>query len=259
MADTKLNKQEPGPVKKALLPKKKNNFQALCPRLSRIEDLKFACTDVDFVFGLDEVGVACLAGPVVAACFAYAPGQAFLEGEISSLVRDSKQLKLAQRLEAEKYLLSRDDVFYATAEATVEEIDKINIFWATRLAMKRAFEKVLAQVEGRNIDFQRAALLVDGHMPPKEFLELGERYLVQDLVKGDTRVFPIAAASIIAKNYRDAMMKDLGAQFPDYGWESNVGYPTLVHREALVRLGPTEHHRRSFNLDYRSSEQVGLL
>lgn len=239
----------------------KKELKALCPRLSDVEGLQFSPQDINFVFGFDEVGVACLAGPVVAACFAYPLDAPFIAREISILVRDSKQLNLVQRQTAEAYLLTCEHSFYATAEATVEEIDSINIFWACRLAMSRAFKKVQMQMESAAVNFARAALLVDGRMPPKDFLELAatdERFRVQDLVKGDTRVFPIAAASILAKNYRDSLMQKLGHEFPDYGWESNVGYPTAVHRDALVRLGPTVHHRRSFNLDYSKTQEVLL-
>ena len=120
----------------------------------------------------------------------------------------------------------------SVAHATVEEIDDLNILYASHLAMCRAIDG-LTQTP--------AFALVDGNMIPKDIICPAEA-----LVKGDGRCLSIAAASIVAKVTRDRLMVDLAQQHPGYGWEKNAGYPTKQHREALLSLGVTPHHRRSF-------------
>ncbi len=230
----------------------------LCPRMTTVEGLSCDLNTIDYVFGIDEVGVACLAGPVVAACFAYPMNALWAQANVPALIRDSKQLSEGQRRESETWLREQAPCFFAIAEASPKEIDEINIFWASRLAMFRAFEAVRAKIDGQNPAPKKRSVLVDGNQLPKEFAELGSEYHTQALVKGDTRVFAIAAASIIAKNYRDELMQKLSREFPQYGWETNVGYPTEVHRKALMEFGPTAWHRRSFRLDY-SEVQTQLL
>lgn len=241
---------------KTLNKSKKLKKPKLCPRLTTVEELSCEVSEIEYVFGLDEVGVACLAGPVVAACYAYPLNCEWAKVEVPVSVKDSKQLNLKQREEAETWLRAQDQVIFAIGEASPKEIDELNIFWATRLAMMRAFDEVRAKVDAIEPVPGKRSVLVDGNQPPKEFKELPENYHMQAIVKGDTKVFPIAAASILAKNYRDKIMQILAKEFPAYGWDSNVGYPTEVHRKALVELGSTLWHRKSFRLDYSEDSQT---
>ncbi len=121
---------------------------------------------------------------------------------------------------------------YAVAHASVEEIDHHNILRASHLAMERAVAA---------LDPQPDYLLIDGNLIPRDL-----RIPAEAVVKGDGRSLSIAAASILAKEARDRIMVDLAQQFPGYGWERNAGYPSKQHREALIKIGVTPHHRRSF-------------
>lgn len=175
------------------------------------------------VCGVDEAGRGPLSGPVVAAAVIL-PKSGVPDG-----LADSKTLK---RTERERLLAA----IQASAEvgvgiASVEEIDRINILQATLMAMARAVA-ALPRVP--------LLALVDGNRPPDL------PCAVECIVKGDARVPAIAAASIVAKETRDRIMDRLAAECPGYGWERNAGYGTAEHRAALVRLGPTVHHRRSF-------------
>ena len=175
------------------------------------------------VAGIDEAGRGPWAGPVVAAAVILDAAR------IPAGLDDSKKLKAARR----EALL---DEIRATAKvgvgiAGVAEIDRLNILQATFLAMRRALDDL-----GEVPDLA----LVDGNRPPKLPCP------VQCVVKGDATSLSIAAASIVAKVTRDRIMAGLAADFPDYGWESNAGYGTPDHQEALRRLGVTPHHRRSF-------------
>ncbi len=179
------------------------------------------------VAGVDEVGRGCLAGPVVAAAVILPPYVA-LDG-----VRDSKQLrpevraKLAEQIRAHALAIG-------IGICTPEEIDRLNILNATLEAMRRAVA---------NLDRPPDYLLVDGNRcfsdPPCP---------AEPIIKGDQRSLLIAAASILAKTTRDALMQRLHEKFPFYGWDRNVGYPTQAHYEALARYGPSPYHRRSFRL-----------
>lgn len=176
------------------------------------------------VAGVDEVGRGPLAGPVTAAAVILAPG-ADLPG-----LNDSKKLSAKRRESlAERIMQSCD---WAVGHASVEEIDRLNILRASHLAMCRA-------VAGLR---QRPCLaLIDGNMVPRD-LDLP----AEAVVRGDARSVSIAAASVVAKLLRDRIMVDLAQQHPGYGWEVNAGYPTKAHRQALLDLGVTPHHRRSF-------------
>lgn len=179
--------------------------------------------------GLDEVGRGCLAGPVVAAAVILPPDYRH------ALLTDSKQLSKAQRSDLRKEI-KREALAWALAEASHLEIDEINILQASFLAMHRAV--ALLQVEPEH-------LLVDGN-------RFGTHPLIPHtcVTKGDTLFLSIAAASVLAKTYRDELMERLAADFPHYGWATNMGYPTIHHRRALREHGPTIHHRRSFRLEY---------
>jgi len=176
------------------------------------------------VFGVDEVGRGPLAGPVVAAAVAWlapVPG-----------VRDSKRLSAAarQRLAA----AIRDRLPVALGQASVAEIDRLNILHATMLAMARAIDALVRQVG------PPSRVLVDGNRAPPC------RFPVVPLVGGDESEPAIAAASIVAKVARDSLMQALDSVDPRYGFARHMGYPTPFHLAALARFGPGPHHRRSF-------------
>ena len=176
------------------------------------------------ICGVDEAGRGPLCGPVVAAAVTLVPG-AIPEG-----LDDSKKLT-AKRREAlfDRIRLSAD---VGIGIASVEEVDRLNILRASHVAMTRAIAAL-----GRTADH----VLIDGNLIPRELSVSAEA-----IVKGDARSLSIAAASIIAKVTRDRMMRDYDATFPGYGWGRNKGYGTPDHRAALIRLGPTPLHRRSF-------------
>ena len=184
--------------------------------------------------GLDEVGRGCLAGPVVAAAV-------ILPRDYKhSFLNDSKQLNKQQRQELEKEIM-REAICWAIAEVDNFEIDKINILKASFLAMHRAVDKLNVKPEH---------LLVDGNrFTPYPMIPH------TCIIKGDAHYLSIAAASILAKNYRDELMAQLSAQFPHYGWEHNVGYPTIHHRKAIGLHGPCNYHRMTFRLIYEEGNQ----
>ena len=176
------------------------------------------------VAGVDEVGRGPLAGPVTAAAV-------ILDIRcIPDGLDDSKKLTPSRRALLAEAIMARCD--WAVAHASVEEIDRLNILRASHLAMCRA----LAGLRRRP-----CVALIDGNMLPRDLDLLG-----QAVVGGDARCLSIAAASIIAKVFRDRIMVDLAQQHPGYGWDVNAGYPTPAHRQALLDLGITPYHRRSF-------------
>lgn len=181
----------------------------------------------DPVVGVDEAGRGPLAGPVVAAAVVLD------RRRVPKGIDDSKKL-CAQRREALSLEL-RSKACIGVGVATVEEIDTINILWATMLAMERAVEALI-----ECLGAEPAMVLVDGNRLPRW------RHTAVPVVSGDALCLSIAAASIIAKHERDRMMLDYDRDHPGYGWASNKGYGTADHRAALTRLGPTPLHRRSF-------------
>ena len=181
------------------------------------------------VVGVDEVGRGPLAGPVTAAAVWLNP-DAIPEG-----LNDSKLLTKARRLALSARLFEIADV--SIAHASVEEIDTLNILRASHLAMIRAIQGLQNPP-----DFA----LIDGNILPT-----GMPCRAEAIIKGDMRSLSIAAASIVAKVARDAIMVELAQQHPGYGWETNAGYPTAAHREALLRFGITPRHRRSFKPVYQ--------
>ena len=176
------------------------------------------------VAGVDEAGRGPLAGPVVAAAVILDPAC------IPAGLNDSKVLSAKRREVLCAALFEVAQV--GVGIATVEEIDEINILRASHLAMCRAIEA---------LPVPPAHVLIDGNLIPRGLLLSAEA-----IVKGDARSQSIAAASIVAKTRRDAIMVDLAQQHPGYGWERNAGYPSKSHKLALQNLGVTPHHRRSF-------------
>lgn len=177
--------------------------------------------------GCDEAGRGCLAGSVYAAAVILPPNY---ENE---LLNDSKQLS-----ERKRYLLrsiiENDAVAWAVGVVTAEEIDKINILNASILAMHRALDALKVQPE---------AIIVDGNRF-KPYNDVP----YTTIVKGDGKYLSIAAASILAKTYRDDYMKTIAEEYPQYNWKSNKGYPTNKHRAAIKKYGISPYHRKSFTL-----------
>lgn len=177
--------------------------------------------------GCDEAGRGCLAGPVCAAAVILP------DGYTHPLLNDSKRLTARQR-EALRPVIERDAVAWAVAWATNEEIDEINILNASILAMHRAID-ALGVTPGH--------IAVDGNRfkPYRDIPHV-------TVVKGDAKYANIAAASILAKTHRDEFMLKADSQYPGYGWDGNMGYPTRAHRAAIATLGPTPLHRLTFRL-----------
>jgi len=178
------------------------------------------------VMGLDEVGRGCLSGPVVAAGVIFAPNTFIDE------IKDSKTLSLPERKSLTKQI-KKEALYWTIQWCSPEDIDELNILHASIEAMNRC-----AGAEGASPDY----LLVDGNRFSSGLCPH------KCLVKGDDRSMSIAAASIIAKVYRDEWMIELHEQYPHYGWDTNVGYPTAQHYEGLKEHGATQYHRKSFNL-----------
>lgn len=187
--------------------------------------------------GCDEAGRGCLAGSV------YAAAVIFPENYQNDLLNDSKQLTDRRRHQLRE-VIQRDAIAWAVGIVTPEEIDRINILNASILAMHRALDQLQVHPE---------AIIVDGNRfkPYSHPLPEGGRGVVlphTTIVKGDAKYLSIAAASILAKTYRDDYMDQLAEEFPQYDWRSNKGYPTKKHRAAIREYGITKYHRRTFNM-----------
>jgi ribonuclease HII len=177
--------------------------------------------------GCDEAGRGCLAGPVVAAAVILPKNYKH------EVLNDSKQLDKEER-DLLRIDIERDALAWAVAEVSHEEIDEINILNASFKAMHRAIDKLTLKPQ---------FLLIDGN----RFTQY-EGINHECIIKGDAAYLSIAAASVLAKTYRDELMQKLAEQFPGYGWRTNVGYPTTEHREGIKQLGITPYHRKSFQL-----------
>lgn len=177
--------------------------------------------------GCDEAGRGCLAGSVYAAAVILPPDY------LNERLNDSKKLTACQRY-ALRQDIERDAVAWAVGVVTPQEIDQINILNASILAMHRALDQLQVRPE---------AIIVDGNRF-KPYRDLPHT----TIVKGDGKYLSIAAASILAKTYRDDEMIRLAQEYPDYDWQHNMGYPTRKHREAIRQHGITPYHRRTFNL-----------
>ncbi len=177
--------------------------------------------------GCDEAGRGCLAGPVVAAAVILPPDYS------NNRLNDSKKLNEKQRYEL-RVEIEREALAWAWAQADHKEIDEINILNASFLAMHRAIEKLNVKPE---------FLIIDGNRF-KPYPGITH----QCMIKGDGRFLNIAAASVLAKTYRDDIMLQLHAAYPVYAWDRNKAYPTVDHREAIRKHGSSPHHRMSFTL-----------
>ena len=178
----------------------------------------------NIIAGVDEAGRGPLCGPVVAAAVIF-PSR---DIEIPVVIRDSKKMSAAQRAVAYDWITQ--NTIWAVGECSAAEIDELNILWASMHAMERAVA-ALARVP--------ELCLIDGNRVPKNLQG-------RAIVKGDAKSLSIAAASIVAKETRDKIMRELAVQFPMYGWDKNAGYPTAEHLAAIQKYGITEHHRKTF-------------
>ncbi len=195
--------------------------------MSRLEiELKLWQEGFRRIMGLDEVGRGCLAGPVVAAGVILDPNNP-IEG-----IQDSKKLSLSERKRL-SIEIKKKALYWTIQEGDLAMIERLNILWASLETMNCCVTS-----SGANPDY----LLVDGNRYVPTLLAH------QCIVKGDSKSVSIGAASIIAKVYRDELMASLHLEFPEYGWDNNVGYPTNAHRQALKRYGYTHYHRTSFSL-----------
>lgn len=177
--------------------------------------------------GCDEAGRGCLAGSV------YAAAVILPQNYSHPYLNDSKQLTEKRRMILRKDI-EKDAIAWAVGVVSPEEIDEINILKASFLAMHRAIDQLKVRPE---------ALIIDGNrFTPYQNLPY------TPIVKGDAKYLSIAAASILAKTYRDEYMEELHSQYPQYEWSKNKGYPTVAHREAIKKYGTTPFHRMSFNL-----------
>lgn len=177
------------------------------------------------VAGVDEAGRGPLCGPVVAAAVIF-PRR---DIEIPVVIRDSKQMTARQRAAALDWI--KENTIWAVGQCSPAEIDELNILWASMRAMARA-------VSGLSVD-AAPFCLVDGNRVPTELRGVA-------VVKGDAKSLSIAAASIIAKETRDEIMRNLSAQYPEYGWDKNAGYPTQSHLQAIEKYGINDCYRKSF-------------
>ena len=189
--------------------------------------LKSSFTKNKIEAGCDEVGRGCLAGPVVAAAV-------ILPKKFKHpLLNDSKQLKKADRDQLQEEI-KEAALAWAVAEISHAEIDQINILNASFKAMHLAIDQLQTRPE---------LLLIDGNR-----FKVYQNIEHKCIIKGDGKFLSIAAASVLAKTYRDELMEKLSIEFPGYGWATNVGYPTLEHRDGIRTLGITPYHRKSFQL-----------
>lgn len=177
--------------------------------------------------GTDEAGRGCLAGPVTAAAVILP------DDFVNTLLNDSKQLSLLKRNHL-KPLIEQEAIAFSVTHVMMDEIDKINILQASITGMHRSIA---------NLNIQPDFIAVDGNKF-RDFKNIPH----QCVVKGDAKYLHIAAASVLAKTYRDAFMEKIHEEFPMYNWKQNKGYPTKEHREAIKKYGITKYHRKSFRL-----------
>jgi len=184
-------------------------------------------SNFNFEAGTDEAGRGCLAGPVVAAAVILPPKFKH------PLLNDSKQLTEKKRLLL-RPIIEKEALAYAVAFVSEKEIDKINILNASIKAMHKAIA---------DLNLQPEFIIVDGNK-----FKSYNNVPYKTIVKGDAKFMSIAAASVLAKTYRDDFMRNLHQKYPEYHWDKNKGYPTKAHREAIRQFGATQFHRKSFRL-----------
>ena len=177
--------------------------------------------------GCDEVGRGCIAGPVVAAAVILPPNYK------NKFIIDSKKLSQKKRKEIGQEIID-NATSWSISEVSNNKIDEINILNASILAMHRSLDKLKIRPE---------FIIVDGNKF-KPYRKISH----ECIIKGDNKFQNIAAASILAKNYRDDLMKNLSLKYDNYSWESNFGYPTKMHRDSIKKYGVTRYHRKSFKL-----------
>lgn len=192
-------------------------------------------TNCNIEAGCDEVGRGCLAGPVVAAAVIID------ENFGHPLINDSKKLTAKKRRELDQYI-RENAVDFAIAEVSPAYIDEHNILNASIYAMHLALDQLTVRPN---------MILVDGNRF-KAYQDIPH----ECIIKGDSKALAIAAASILAKNYRDDLMIKLHQEFPHYGWDKNAGYPTLLHRKGIAEFGTTPYHRTSFKLLTEENESL---
>lgn len=189
--------------------------------------LKFNYSEFTLECGTDEAGRGCLSGPVTAAAVILP------KGFKNNILNDSKQLSEKNRILL-KPIIEEQSIAYSVAHVFPEKIDEINILNASILAMHLAIEKLNMKPE---------FIIVDGN----KFKPI-ENIPHQTIIKGDSKYLSIAAASVLAKTYRDDFMEKLHQEYPMYHWKKNKGYPTKEHRNAIKKYGVTDYHRKSFRL-----------
>ena len=189
--------------------------------------LQLKYSTFNFEAGTDEAGRGCLSGPVVAAAVILPLGFKH------SLLNDSKQVSEKNR-EALRPIIEQEAIAYGVSFVFQKEIDEINILNASITAMHRALDQMKTNPE---------FIIVDGN----RFKTYGE-VPHKTIVKGDSKFLSIAAASVLAKTYRDNYMRDIHEQYPEYNWAKNKGYPTKEHRQAIREFGANQHHRMTFKL-----------
>lgn len=206
--------------------KRRNAVAAERRRLQRLHRYEVEAREAGFLLvgGIDEVGRGPLAGPVIAACVV-TDGPLMLRG-----LNDSKQVQPGRRVELAREIQARSAA-WAIGEASVAEIDQLNIYWASVLAMERALAALPRQPQYLLTDAVRIKSYAGPQLP---------------VIKGDAKCATVAAASIIAKVHRDGLLVDLDRRFPQYGFAEHKGYATQRHIDALSEHGPCEHHRRGF-------------
>ena len=177
--------------------------------------------------GCDEAGRGCLAGPVVASAVILPVNFKH------SILNDSKQLSHKQRMLLEP-IIKKEAISWAIGVVSAEKIDEVNILNASILAMHKAIDKLKGKID---------LLLIDGNRFKKY-----NNIKHECIVKGDSKFLSIAAASVLAKNYRDNVMTKLDIEYPHYDWKNNKGYPTAKHREAIQKNGISQYHRKSYQL-----------
>lgn len=189
-----------------------------------------------FICGVDEAGRGCIAGPVVAAAVILP------KDFVHDFLNDSKQLTEVQRNEL-RPIIEKNAIAFGVGIIDNTKIDEVNILQATYLAMHQAIEQIKQKID---------VLIIDGNR-----FKAYKNIPHQTIIKGDGKYIEIAAASVLAKTYRDEIMENLSLEFPEYQWQKNKGYPTIKHREAVKENGSCIYHRQTFRL--LKEEQLSLF